>query len=66
MTGFIAVLYTLSFNFVGMFLSHITPVIYLHYDQAIFTLLFTSFSAPPLASNNEPKYLNVFTSFSAM
>ena len=25
--GFIAVLYTLSFNYVGMFLSHITPVV---------------------------------------
>ena len=44
MAGFIAVLYTLSFNLVGMFLSHITPVVSLHFDQAIFTLLFTSFS----------------------
>ena len=44
MAGFIAVLYTLSFNFVGTFLSHITPVVSLHFDQAIFTLLFTSFS----------------------
>ena len=31
------------------------------FDQAIFTLLLTSFSAPPLASNNEPRYVNVFT-----
>ena len=30
MAGFIAVLYNLSFNFVGMFLSHITPVVSLH------------------------------------
>ena len=59
------VLYTLSFNFVGMFLSHITPVVSLHFDQAIFTLLFTSFSAPPLASNIEPRYLNVFTVFTS-
>ena len=59
MAGFIAVLYTLSFNFVGMFLLHITPVVSLHFDQAIFTLLFTSFSAPPLASNIEPRYLNI-------
>ena len=58
MAGFIAVLYTLSFNVVGMFLSHITPVVSLHFDQAIFTLLFTSFSAPPLASNIEPRYLD--------
>ena len=29
----------------------------LHFDQAIFTLLFTSFSAPPLALNIEPRYL---------
>ena len=63
MAGFIAVLYNLSFNFVGMFLSRITPVVSLHFDQAIFTLLCTSFSAPPLASNNEPRYLNVFTVF---
>ena len=56
MAGFIVLLYTLSFNFVGMFLSHITPVVSLHFDQAIFTLLFTSFSAPLLASNNEPRY----------
>ena len=35
-----------------MSLSHITPVVSLHFDQAIFILLFTSFSAPPLASNN--------------
>ena len=48
MAGFIAVLYTLSFNFVGMFLSHITPVVSIHFDQAIFTLLYTSFSAPQL------------------
>ena len=54
MTGFIAVLYTLSFNFVGMFLSHITPVVSLHVDQAIFTLWFKYFSAPPLESHNEP------------
>ena len=65
MTGSIAVLYTLSFNFVGMFLSHIAPVVSLHFDQAIFTLLFTSFSAPPLASNIEPRYLNVFTVFTS-
>ena len=51
MAGFIAVLYNLSFNFVGMFLSHFTPLVSLHFDQAIFTLLFISFSAPPLASN---------------
>ena len=39
MGGFIAVLYTLSFNFVGgKFLSRITPVVSLHFDQAIFTL----------------------------
>ena len=43
MAGFIAVLYTLSFNFVGMFLWHITPVVSLHFDQAILTPLFTSF-----------------------
>ena len=65
MAGFIAVLYTLSFNFVGMFLSHITPVVSLHFDQAIYTLLFTSFSAPPFASNMEPRYLNVFTVFTS-
>ena len=59
MAGCIDVLYTLSFNFVDMFLSHITPVASLHFDQAIFTLLFTSLSAPPLASNNDPMYLNV-------
>ena len=52
MASFIAVLYTLSLNFVGMFLSHITPVVSLHFDQTIFTLLFTYFSAHPLASNN--------------
>ena len=33
MAGFIAVLYTLSFNFVGMFLSHITPVVSLHFAR---------------------------------
>ena len=66
MAGFIAVLYTLSFNFVGMFLSHITPVVSLHFDQAIFTLLFTYFSAPPLALNIEPRYLNVFTVMSSL
>ena len=52
MAGFIALLYILSFNCVGMFLSHTTPVVSLHFDQAIFTLLLTSFSALPLASNN--------------
>ena len=61
MAGFIAVLYALSSNFVGMFLSHITPVVSLHFDEAIFILLFTYFSASPLASNNEPRYLTVFT-----
>ena len=34
---------------IGMFLSHITPVISLHFDQAICILLLTSFSAHPLA-----------------
>ena len=34
MADFLAVLYTLSFNFVGMLLSHITPVVSLHSDQA--------------------------------
>ena len=48
-----------------MFLSQITPVVSLHFDQAIFTMLFTSFSAPPLASNIEPRYLNVLTVFTA-
>ena len=43
--GFIAVLYTVSFNFVGMLLSHITPVVSPHVDQA----------------NNAPRNLNVFT-----
>ena len=38
--GFIAVLYTLSFNCVCMFLSYITPVVSIHFDHAIFTLLF--------------------------
>ena len=52
MAGYIAVLYTLFFNFVGIFLSHII-------------LLFTSFSAPLLASNMEPRYLNVFTVFTS-
>ena len=51
------------FQLCGMFLSHITPIISPHFDQAIFTVLFTSFSAPPLASNNEPRHLNVFTVF---
>ena len=51
MAGFIAVLYILSFNFVGMFLSHITPVVSLHFDQAIFTLLFTSFSSIVIVIN---------------
>ena len=63
MAGFIAVLYTLYFNFFGMFLSHIAPVVSLHFDQAICTMLFTSFSAPPLASNNVPSYVNIFTVF---
>ena len=49
MAGFIAVLYNSSFNFVGTSLSHITPVVSLHFDQAIFPLLFTSFSAPPFS-----------------
>ena len=49
MAGFIAVLYTLSINCVGMFLSHITPVVSLHFDQGIFIVLLASFSAPPLA-----------------
>ena len=65
MAGFIAVLYSLSFNFVGMFLSHITPVVSLHFDQAIFPLLLTSFSAPPLASNIETRYFNLFTLFTS-
>ena len=38
-------------NFVGMFF--VTPVVSIHFDQASFILLFTSFSAPPFASNNE-------------
>ena len=59
MARFIAVLYNLSFNFVRMFLFHITPVVSVHFDQAIFTY----FSTPPLASNNEPRYLKVFTFF---
>ena len=40
-------------------------VVSLHCDQAIFTLLFTSFSAPPLASNYESRYLKVFTVFTS-
>ena len=32
---FIAVLYTLSFNFVGMFMSHITPIVSLQFDHTI-------------------------------
>ena len=34
-----------------MILSHIPPVVSLHFDQAIFILLFSSFSSPLLASN---------------
>ena len=41
-------------------------IVSLHFDQAIFTLLFTYFSAPPLASNIEPRYLNVFTVFTSI
>ena len=59
--GFISVLYTFYFNFVGIFMSNVNPVVSLHFDQAIFTLLFTPLSAPPLSSNNEPKYLDMFT-----
>ena len=42
-------LYTLSINFVGIFLSHITPVVSLHFDQGICIVLLPSFSALPLA-----------------
>ena len=49
MAGFIAVLYTLSKYCVGMFLSHVTPVVSLHFDQDHFIVLLASFSAPPLA-----------------
>ena len=41
--------YSCIVHFVGIFLSHITPVVYLHFDQGICIVLLASFSAPPLA-----------------
>ena len=51
--GFIAVLYTSCFTFVGMFLSHM-KLVSLHFDHAVFIVLLASFLALQLTSNNDP------------
>ena len=48
--GRITVWYIRIFNFVGTFLSQITPLSSLHFDHAFATLFSTSLLAPPLLS----------------
>ena len=50
-----------SFNFVGIFLSQITPLSSLHFDHAFATLLFTSLLAPPPLSIVDQRYLKDWT-----
>ena len=56
--GLIIVLYTLAFNFNGIFLSQVTPVSSLHLHQATPIQSFTASVYPPLLSITFPSYLN--------
>ena len=56
--GLIIVLYTLAFNFNGIFLSQVTPVSSLHLHQATSIRSFTASVHPPLLHVTLPRYLN--------
>ena len=59
--GGITVWYIRIFNFVGTFLSQITPHSFLHFDHAFATLFSISLLAPPLLSIVDPRYLKDWT-----
>ena len=60
-TGLMTVMLSLIFNFLGIFLSLITPNRYLHLPHAALTLALTASSDPHSSLMVAPKYLNIFT-----
>ena len=60
-TGLMTVIYSLIFNFLGMFLSLITPDMSLNLPHAALTLALTASSDPPSSLMVTSKYLNLFT-----
>ena len=58
MTGLTTVVYSLVFNFVGIFLSAITGPSSLHFCHPAFTLALTAVSDPPSSLKVTPRYLN--------
>ena len=58
MTGLTTVVYSLVFNFVGIYLSAITGPSSLHFCHAAFTLSLTAVSDPPSSLKVIPRYLN--------
>ena len=55
--GLMIVLKTLSFNYTGIFLSHITPDTSFNFIDPILILLLTSACEPPSFVNSDPRYL---------
>ena len=55
--GLMIVLKTLSFNYTGIFLSHITPDTSFNFIDPILILLLTSACEPPSLVNSDPRYL---------
>ena len=55
--GLMIVLKTFSFNYTGIFLSHITPDTSFNFIDPILILLLTSACEPPSLVNSDPRYL---------
>ena len=55
-TGFTIVLYTCAFSLIGIGLSYIIPLIFLHVFPVLCSLACTSLSRPPLSCNQLPRY----------
>ena len=66
MTGLTTVVYSLIFNFVGIFLSAITGPSSLHFCHPAFNLALTAVSDPPSSLKVTPRYLNWSTWFSPL
>ena len=65
-TGLTTVVYSLVFNFAGIFLSAITGPNSLHFCHPAFTLALTAVSDPPSLLKVTPSYLNWSTWFSSL